>query len=189
MPGVEDQSREHSSGPAAAGGPLDADPAGHLAEHLAERLAEFMAPSTAIVCIGNDLCGDDGAGVEVARQLAGTVGWRIFNAQMVPESFLMKIVDQKPASLVLVDAVHMAAPPGTVRMLQADQIGAHSPSTHGPAPLAFLEMLAMLHACPCAVMAIQPKQCGFDQPLSEPVRQGVDRVVRAFQLLSRRRPV
>ncbi|MCK4284412.1 MAG: hypothetical protein KAX44_08855, partial [Candidatus Brocadiae bacterium] len=45
------------------------------AEHLAEHLAEFACPSMAVVCVGNDLCGDDGVGVLIARELSGQIPW------------------------------------------------------------------------------------------------------------------
>ena len=36
------------------------------AEHLAEHLAEFACPSMAVVCVGNEICGDDGDALQAA---------------------------------------------------------------------------------------------------------------------------
>lgn len=155
-------------------------------EHLVEHLADFVAPPLVIVCVGNELCGDDGAGVAVARELAGVVPWQVYNTQSVPESFLMKIVEAKPASVILIDALDFYAQPGAIEFVSADQIGGQGPSTHGPAPLAFLDVLQMLHPCRCAVLGIQPQNGEFGQPICEVVKAAAERVVRAFNILATR---
>ncbi|MDY6913121.1 MAG: hydrogenase maturation protease [Planctomycetota bacterium] len=158
------------------------------AEHLAEHLGEIVSPSMAVVCVGNELCGDDAAGTIVARKLtAKTVPWDVYDTQSVPESFLMKIVARKPASVVLVDALDFNAEPGAVELVAANEIGGQGPSTHGPAPLAFLEVLQMMHPCRCAVLGIQPKQVDFGQAVSKPVAAAVELVASAFELLARRK--
>ena len=155
-------------------------------EHLAEHLAEVLAPSSVIVCIGNDLCGDDGAGPAVAKRLAGEVPWQVFDTAGVPESFLMKIVNARPASVLLVDALHFGAAAGAVELIDPDAVGGQGPSTHGPAPLAFLEILRMMHPCPRRVLGIQPSGVEFGQPMGEPVARAVDLVVQAFRMLADR---
>jgi len=156
-------------------------------EHLVEHLAEIACDSMVIVCVGNDLNGDDGAGVAVARRLAGRVPWRLFDTQGVPESFLMKIVDARPDVVLLVDALEFGAAAGAVELVATDKITGQGPSTHGPAPLAFLELLNMMHPCRCAVLGIQPQTTEPGAPLSEPVRAGVDLIVAAFERLSHSR--
>ena len=156
------------------------------AEHLVEHLAEFVEEPLAIVCVGNDLRGDDGAGMAIARELAGTVPWSVFETQTVPESFLMKIVQGEPASVILIDALDFRSPPGTIDLVTADKVANQGPSTHGPAPLAFLDVLQMMHPCHCAVLGIQARNVAFGQPLSQPVKIAVKRIVRAFQTLADR---
>jgi len=156
-------------------------------EHLVEHLAEVVLPSTVIVCVGNELCGDDGAGVAVARRLAGSVPWKVFDTQTVPESFLMKIVNAGPESVLLIDALDFGAAPGAVELIESDRsdsLGGQGPSTHGPAPLAFLELLNMMHPCRCAVLGIQPRCTEVGAPISQPVAAGIDMVVRAFEALT-----
>jgi hydrogenase maturation protease len=155
-------------------------------EHLVEHLSAFITPSTVIVCIGNELCGDDGAGPAVARALTGTVPWEVIDTQTVPESFLMKIVQRRPESVFLIDAVDLGASAGAVDFLEPTQISGQGPSTHGPAPLAFLELLDMMHPCRAAVLAIQPKQTNPGQPLSPPVAQAVAMVIEGFKTLAAR---
>jgi len=173
-------------------GPTEAQPdaqhAGNVGidtvEHLVEHLKEVMADRTAIVCVGSEICGDDGAGVEIARRLEGKVPWDLYNTQGVPESFLMKIVRREPDALVLIDALDFAAKPGAVELFGTDRIGGQGPSTHGPAPLAFLEIMNMMRPCRCAVLGIQPKQTEIGQEISKPVKDAIDLVVAAFEALA-----
>jgi len=153
---------------------------------LARRLAEVLTPSSAIVCIGNELRGDDGAGVVIARKLPASLPWKVFDTQTAPESFLGKIVAVRPASVLLIDAVDLAAPAGTVRLVPAENITGQGPSTHGPAPQAFLEMLKQLHPCPRWLLGIQPQGLETGSGLSPPVAAAVGLIVQALRLAAQR---
>ena len=149
-------------------------------DSMTERLVAVMAPSTAIVCVGNTMRGDDAAGPEVARRLAGCVPWAVYNTQTAPESFLMKIARGEPESVILIDAIAFDAPPGSVELFAPDDLSGQGPSTHGPAPLTFLEAMAMVHPCRLAVVGIRPDRTDMGAPLSAPVAAAVKRVVQAF---------
>ncbi len=153
---------------------------------LARTLAEALAPGSALVCIGNELRGDDAAGLAVARGLPRDLPWKVFCAGAAPESFLVPVADARPPSVLLVDAVDVSAEPGTVRLLDARELAALSPSTHGPGATAFLRALRLMHDCPCRVLGIQPAGVEFGTEISPPVARAVDRVVRAIVLAAAR---
>jgi len=154
-------------------------------EHLVEHLAEVVVPSTALVCVGNDLCGDDGAGVAVAQRLQGNVPWAVFDTQGVPESFLMKIVDAKPEAVMIVDALDFDAAPGAVELFAAEAVTGQGPSTHGPAPIAFLDLLKMMHPCRRAILGIQPAVGEFGGDMTAEVHAAVEFVSEGFLLAAR----
>lgn len=153
-------------------------------EHLVEHLAEVVTPRCAIVCVGNDLCGDDGAGVAIARRIQEAVPWDVFDVRTVPESFLMKIVGCEPDTVLLIDALHFDAAPGAVELFDAEQITGQGPSTHGPAPLAFLDVLEMMRPCRRAILGIQARRVEFGDEMSPPVGRAVDLVVEALLKLA-----
>ena len=157
-----------------AGAPLDTP------EEIARRLAELMHPSTVIVGVGNELRGDDGAGVVVADRLAGRVPWLVLDAGMAPENFLGKLLDGRPESVVLIDAAAVGAPPGTVLLLGREDLTEASPGTHGPSLLPVLEWLDEAGVAPCAVLGIQPQRGDFGRGLSQAVGAAVERIVQAF---------
>ena len=154
-------------------------------KQLVEKLTEILTPSSVIVCVGNTLRGDDGAGMAVGLRIRDIVPWKVYRTQTVPENFLMKIVDSAPESVVLIDAFDFGAAAGAMRLFENHDIAGQGPSTHGPAPLAFLDVLKQMHPCRCVVLGIQPEQTGFHQKLSDPVSEGVDQAVRVFEHLAK----
>ncbi|KKL86992.1 hypothetical protein LCGC14_1939210, partial [marine sediment metagenome] len=150
----------------------------------AQRLRELLTPAASIVCIGGELSGDDAAGVAVAERLAGSIPWRLFNTQTAPESFLMKIVAGEPDLLILIDALDFGAEPGTVELLRAEGLTGQGPSTHGPAPMMFLEALRMMHPVDVWFLGVQPQHVRPGVAMSDPVTRAVELIVRAFQIAS-----
>ncbi len=149
-------------------------------EHLAKHLGEFLTPESVIICVGNEMSGDDGAGPMVAGRIDGKVPWKVFNVQTVPESFLMKIVAAKPDTALIVDALNFDAEPGAVELFSSDSLTGQGPSTHGPAPIAFLDVLNMFHPCRRVVLGIQPVCTDFGSEMSDKVAAAVDFVCEAF---------
>ncbi len=154
-------------------------------EHLVEHLGEAITPSSAIIGVGNDICGDDALGAMVAQRLLEYgVPWDVYDTQGVPESFLMKIVSRKPESVIVVDALHFAAPVGTVDLFEPEMITGQGPSTHGPAPVAFLDMLQMMHPCRCWVLGVQPAKVDFGCQMCPQVAAAADMIVEGFRSLA-----
>lgn len=68
-----------------------------------------------VVCMGNELRGDDGVGVLVARRLkARGLGDLVVEAGPAPENYAGYIASRKPRVLVFVDAVEAGLEPGSV---------------------------------------------------------------------------
>ena len=174
-----------------AGGPAP-DPTGRHtkhpapdANHLASLLADLAGPGLVIVCVGNELRGDDAAGTALAEELARRhLPWPVHDTRTAPESFVMKIVQQVPESVIVIDTLDFGAAPGNVALFEPDEMGGLGPSTHGPAPVAFLKVLGMMHACRRAVLGIQPLSTEFGRELSSPVRRAVDMIAEALATLA-----
>jgi hydrogenase maturation protease len=150
------------------------------AEHLAEHLCEVLTARSAIVCVGNELNGDDGAGPEIARRMSGRVRWSVFDVRNAPENFLMKIVEAAPDTVLLIDALSFDADPGSIELFAAEAVTGQGPSTHGPAPIAFLDILNMMQPCRRVVLGIQPARIDPGQEMSGPVAKAVDLVCEAL---------
>lgn len=185
-----------ASGP--AGAPVadgGADPA-PATEHHARRAADGIdgsAPDVAaarrvvLYGIGNDLRGDDGAGVRVARSLEGRVPWRV----RVVHGLTPELADEL-AEVDLALFVDADADPGlerpTWRRHGAASGRATAPLTgHALDVPSLLRLTAWLHErSPGAATLSLPARC-FDlgETLSAPAAAGVATATRALARLAR----
>ena len=124
--------------------------------------------------IGNDLLGDDGVGSFVAQELKGT-DWTTIDAGIVPENFIRPIRNQKPDTVVIVDAVEMGYEPGTIRIIPLEYIRDCGVGTH-QLPLTFLAE-QMSSWSKVMIIGIQPGTLDPDAPLSEPVKRAATELI------------
>lgn len=119
-----------------------------------------------LIGIGNDLLGDDGVGPYIADNLLGS-DWSVINAGIVPENFTRMIREMRPDQIVIIDAVHMDLPPGSVRIIPPDVIRDYGIGTHQiPLPF-FIEHCASVS--PVVLIGIQPGCLDPDTVLTPPV--------------------
>jgi hydrogenase 3 maturation protease len=147
---------------------------------LQEQLATGAQGNVVIVGIGNPCRGDDAAGSLVARRIRDAPGVRVIDAQDVPEDYLRVVVNQQPDTVVLIDAVDLGSAPGSVALLHKDQMAGNWPSTHRM-PLCLLMNYLEQETNACIfLIAIQPRQTGFLEPVSEEVSRSVARVAEVL---------
>jgi hydrogenase maturation protease len=136
-----------------------------------------------VLGLGNTLLGDDGVGVHVARRLAsqpdapaglrpvdgGTLGFRLMD------------LFARSNAMLLVDAAHLNAPPGTVRLLDHEALERHIRrngrlSAHEAGLAAMLTLVELEGCVPArlALLGIQPKTIDWSDTLSHPVAQALD---------------
>jgi len=141
---------------------------------LRDLLAERLKGKVAVVGVGNPLRGDDAAGSLVAQRLiADGVGARVIDAQEVPESYLGEVTRAGPDAVILVDAVDMGAAPGSVALLEKEDVGLYFPTTHRMPLALMMEFVRRETGADVFVLAVQPRQVGFRAPVSEEVTASV----------------
>jgi len=138
----------------------------------------------ALVGVGNELNGDDGAGNRVAVKLSALSNFPTLflsiNAGNLPENASSVLRRFQPDLVILVDAADFDGEPGEIRWLEAEQIGGMSASTH-TLPLSILGRYIETELdCKVEYLGIQPEQLKFDSELSPSVIQAVDEIVRTF---------
>jgi hydrogenase maturation protease len=85
--------------------------------------------------------------------------------------------------VLLVDALECGEAPGAIRLLEPRDLTGDAPSTHGPSPMVFLEMLTRVHPCRPLLLGIQPGCLDPDAALSAPVRAAVVRIAGELERL------
>jgi hydrogenase 3 maturation protease len=155
---------------------------------LAAELGARLRGEPVIVGIGNPLRGDDAAGSLVARGLRPVPGVRVIDAEEVPENQVGPVVAARPTAVLLIDAVDLAAAPGSIALLEAGDLRLHDAWTHR-VPLGLLMgVLARETGADVFLLAIQPRQVGLGCALSAEVEASVALVVETLDgLLDRRR--
>jgi len=133
-------------------------------EHLAHRLRSVDPCSTLIICIGNDLKGDDAAGPLLYEALRGRIKTPLFNAAAVPENYIQTVIRRAPRTLILVDAADFNAPPGAVAILDPADLRNSTPSTHVGSPAMFINVIRGRIPVEVLFIGIQPKSTGFAEP-------------------------
>ena len=127
----------------------------------------------AVVGVGNELNGDDMAGLILARELARRVEGRdhllVIDAGPAPENTTGLLRRFGPDLVVMVDAAQMGDPPGAVRWLAWQDTAGISASTHTLPLHMFGTYLTAELGCDLALIGIQPAQNAVDGPLSEVV--------------------
>lgn len=127
--------------------------------------------------IGNDIMGDDGVGIFVAKMLRrlspSSIKVRI--CESVPENFISKSTMKDIRKLVIVDAAQMSLPPGSMRRISPIEPQSFI-STHG---LSFLRLLNhSAKECELIIIGIQPAMTGFSTKLSPSVRRAARELVK-----------
>lgn len=146
-----------------------------------------------LVGIGQQLRGDDGAGLEVARRLLrrqrrhqgsgpqpGAPALLVVEGGPAPENCTGHIRRFAPDLVLLVDAADMQEAPGTIRWLDWQDTTGWSASTHGLPPYMFARYLMTECRCAVALIGIQVLQNSIGAPLSPAVEQAVLDVVEGL---------
>jgi hydrogenase 3 maturation protease len=141
--------------------------------NLQEQLAARIQGKVAIMGIGNPCRGDDGAGSFAARKISQAADVLVIDAQDVPEDHLCLVMNQQPDTVLLIDAVDMDSPPGSVALLEKDQVAGYWPSTHRMPLSLLMDCLARETCASVFMIAIQPRRTAFLQPMSEEVSSAV----------------
>ncbi len=141
-----------------------------------EQLTTGLEGVVVVMGIGNPLRGDDAAGSLAARRIDALPGVCVIDAQDVPEEFLVRVVDEHPDTVVLIDSVDMDATPGSVAFLDRDQIAAYCPSTHRMPISTLMGILEQETHARVIGIGIQPAHAELLKPLSGAVAASVDHV-------------
>jgi hydrogenase maturation protease len=155
-------------------------------------------PRILVACIGNIFLGDDGFGVEVARQLTA----RSLPPEVLVKDFGIRGLDLAYALMdaheltILVDACQRGGTPGTVYLIEPDPIDANTldanparMEAHGMNPMNALRMVKSMGGALGHVMIVgcEPADLGPDEEgklgLSETILAAVEEAIVLIESL------
>jgi hydrogenase 3 maturation protease len=139
----------------------------------------------ALVGVGQDLRGDDAAGLLVIRELqkqgARSDAPLFVEAGPLPESATGPLRRYQPDLIVFIDAADMGAAPGTIGWLGPQDLTGISALSHALPLSVLFGFLAHELGCEIHILGLQPAQTEFDTPLSPEMRTAVERVVATLR--------
>lgn len=146
------------------------------------KLKNRLQGKVSIVGIGNRLRGDDGAGPEIIKRLNKPLpSLFLFDVGETPENYLGKIVKQKPDTIVLIDAVDFGSSPGTIKIIEKDDIKDESLSTHNASLNLVAKYLQKETSADVFLLGIQPETIEFGREISQPVKESLEKIVRMLE--------
>jgi hydrogenase 3 maturation protease len=136
--------------------------------------------------VGQELRGDDAAGLLVIRKLIsiGTIKGARANAPLfveagpLPESATGPLRRYAADLAIFVDAADLGAAPGTIAWLTPDDITGVSALSHALPLSTLFCVLQQELGCDTAILGIQPAQMEFDTSPSGPILGAVERMAR-----------
>lgn len=103
---------------------------------------------------------------------------RLFDGGTAPENLTGEIVRFQPSHILLVDAAELGQKTGTVQLIEPENIGGVSFSTH-VLPLSILaDYLKRALPCRIIILGIQPGPTGFSVTHSRQISQAARRLAR-----------
>lgn len=151
-----------------------------LAPTVGEIVTAFPTPRparVAILGVGNEMNGDDGAGVSVVRDLAARTprppGVLLIEAGAAPESYTGPLRRFKPDLIIEVDAAMLGGAPGATAWLDWREADGMSASTHTLPPSVLATFIQADLGCEMTILGIQPERVEMGTGLSPAVASAV----------------
>lgn len=141
----------------------------------------------AVVGIGNEMRGDDAAGMLVVRSLNLRVvnleHFRIIEGGHAPENATSELRKFTPDLVLLIDAADMGKVAGSIALIPMEQIDGISASTHSLPLYMLARYLTLELNCEVALLGIQPKSVETGESVSNEVNQAVSDIVDEISTL------
>lgn len=134
-----------------------------------------------LVGIGNPLRGDDGLGPALIQMLQGHVRALCLDVGTTPESYIGKIIKEKPDTIVLVDAVHLGVAPGRYAVLEKDEIAQAGFSTHDCSPKILLQYLESQVPSNIYLLGVQPGTLAMGHEISNAVSAALNEIAELMK--------
>lgn len=156
-----------------------------LKKELKNRLSG--ASKVAVLGIGSQLKGDDAGGilaVEALKRSSASGGKTpkkpdigIFIGGTAPENVTSEIKRFSPSHLIIIDAADMGGNPGEIKLVDPENIGGISFSTHNLPANMLIEYLKHFLKCEVTIIGIQPKSLEFGKEPSVEMKVAANTLV------------
>jgi len=141
---------------------------------------------TVVFGVGSELRSDDAAGLLVALDISGRLkksggkrNVKVVFGSTAPENLTGEIRKFLPTHIIIVDSADIKKKAGTVALINPDEVGGISFSTHMLPIKMIVDYLLESIKCGITIIGIQPKNLEFNGCLSTEVKKSVAQVSSA----------
>jgi len=150
-------------------------------KEFCEELSETEPERIVFVGLGNELRGDDKAGLLFLEKLQEQAEYRsscFIKAGTNPENYLQKIVNCDADLVVFIDAARFGAEPGSIAFLNTGQIDKIAISTHAFSVTMIEDFLRSYKVYRFLYVGIEPRNTSFRPALTAEVRTAIETFFR-----------
>jgi len=148
-----------------------------------------------VLGVGSELRGDDAVGLLIAENLIKkcendkcgiSTKLQVLYGATAPENFTGEIKRFAPTHLIIIDAAEMGEKPGSIRVIKKDEINGVPFSTHVLPLSVMVDYLSNSFNFETIVIGVEPKDMGFDHPVSNEINIAVSAVTDAIYTFSKK---
>ncbi len=142
----------------------------------------FSSPDTGkllIVCVGNELRGDDAVGPYIAESSKS----QIVNAGERPEAAYDIALEIKPSKVVFIDAADFGGQPGQIEIIPEDNVPSTTLSTHAIPLNAVAALIKNDMQCDIVFLGIQVKDVSVGAVMCDEVKSAADKIIGFLQMI------
>jgi hydrogenase maturation protease len=140
---------------------------------IAGILTRRLQGKTVVVGIGSHECADDGAGLSIIDRLAGTPSLKTINAGNDPEMSVDLITEESPDIVMFVDSADLGSEPGSVAIIETEQLNPGWGNGHQPPLSAIMTYVAQACGADTFLLGIQPADIRAGYGMSRSVSRTV----------------
>lgn len=143
-------------------------------------------PKIAIIGIGNELNGDDAAGVLIVRKIKNNLPENkqilIVEGSIAPENHTGVIRSFKPDWIWLFDAADLGDKPGSVQLIDLEKVQSIGADTHRLAPTLLLSFLSLELEFKAFLFGINPESVEPFTEVSDTIEKSIENTSKFFLL-------
>jgi hydrogenase 3 maturation protease len=137
---------------------------------------------TVLLGVGNRWRGDDSVGTLLAQELSSGKTFHVVNGEDVPENYTDRVRAFQPQTIILVDAVDGALPPGHVLVLRANDLNDIGFSAHHPSLRPLMNYLEAETGAQVVLLGIQRHSEAKSGSLSSEVNETLQSLKTTFHI-------
>ena len=143
---------------------------------LTDKLSKYNSNKIAFVGLGNELRGDDLAGlvfIDMLRTKTVFNKANFISAGKNPENHLQEILDYNPEAVIFIDAADWGGEPGEISLLEPESLANIDFSTHAYSIKLIEKFLSLNNQIDFIYIGIQPKTTDFGKEMTLQVNHAI----------------